>query len=51
VKWKDDVKQDLKIMIAYNWKKQAESRNEWKQIFEQAKTHRVLAAIEEEEEE
>jgi hypothetical protein len=34
MKREDDVKQDLKVMKIYRWKKQAKSRKEWERIVE-----------------
>jgi hypothetical protein len=42
VKWEDDVKQDARVIKCYYLKKQTESRNGWKQINEQTKTHEEL---------
>jgi hypothetical protein len=42
LKWEDDVKQVSKVMKIYLWEKQAKSRNEWKRIIEQARTHKEL---------
>jgi hypothetical protein len=42
LKIKCKAEQDLKVMKIYYWKKQARSRNEWKQIIGQGKTHMEL---------
>jgi hypothetical protein len=42
MKWEGYRKQDLKVMKIYHWKKQGQSRNDWKQIVEQAKIHKEL---------
>jgi hypothetical protein len=44
MKWENDVKQDTSIKgkKIYRSKRQAKSRNEWKRIIEQAKTHKEL---------
>jgi hypothetical protein len=39
LRWKEDVRNDLKAMKVENWKKLAQDRNKWKGIIEQAKTH------------
>jgi hypothetical protein len=38
----DDVRNDLKKMGAKNWKQRVQERNQWKEIIEQAKTHKEL---------
>ena len=43
MRWDDNAKHDLNVMKINHWKKQAESRNWWKRIIKQAKTHRVVA--------
>jgi hypothetical protein len=40
MKWKDNIKQNLKVTAIYRCKKQAKSRNVWKQITEQATDRR-----------
>jgi hypothetical protein len=42
MRWEEYVKHHLKVMKINNWKKQTKSRNEWKRIIEQAKTHKEL---------
>jgi hypothetical protein len=37
-RWDDDVRNDIKIMKANNWKEYAKDRNKWKAIVERAKT-------------
>jgi hypothetical protein len=39
LRWKENVRNDLKVMKVQNWKKLAQDRNKWKGIIEQAKTH------------
>ena len=44
MKCEGDVKQNLKAMKMYHWKKQAKCRNELKKIIEQAKSHESCSA-------
>jgi hypothetical protein len=37
-----DVRNDLKKMGVKNWKQRVQERNQWKEIIEQAKTHKEL---------
>jgi hypothetical protein len=39
---KENVRNDLKKMGAKNWKQTVQERNQWKEITEQAKTHKEL---------
>jgi hypothetical protein len=38
----DDVKSDLGSMGVENWKQKLQERKQWKEITEQAKTHKEL---------
>ena len=49
VRWEDDVRNDLRKMGVSNWKQRAQERKQWKEVIEQAKTHRVVELKEEEE--
>jgi hypothetical protein len=42
LRWEDDVRNDLKKMGLKNWKQRVQERNQWKEIIEQAKTHKEL---------
>jgi hypothetical protein len=42
LRWEDDVTNDLKKMGVKNWKQRVQERNLWKEIIEQAKTHKEL---------
>jgi hypothetical protein len=42
LRWEDNVRNDLKKMGVKNWKQRVQERNQWKEIIEQAKTHREL---------
>ena len=42
LRWKDDVRNDLRKMGVKNWKQRVEERKQWKDIIEQAKTHKEL---------
>jgi hypothetical protein len=42
VRWKDDVRNDLRKMGVSNWKQRTQERKQWKGIIEQAKTHKEL---------
>ena len=42
VRWEDDVRNDLRKMGVNNWKQTTQERKKWKEIFEQAKTHKEL---------
>ena len=42
VRWEDDVRNDLRNMGVNNWKHTTQERKKWKEIIEQAKTHKEL---------
>jgi len=42
VRWEDDVRNDLRKMGVNNWKQRTQERKQWKEIIEQAKTHKEL---------
>ena len=42
VRWEDDVRNDLRKMGVTNWKQMTRERKKWKEIIEQAKTHKEL---------
>jgi hypothetical protein len=42
LRWENDVRNDLKKMGVKNWKQRVQERNQWKEIIEQAKTHKEL---------
>jgi len=42
VRWEDDVRNDLRKMGVNNWKQRAQERKQWKEITEQARTHKEL---------
>ena len=42
VRWEDDVRNDLRKMGVSNWKQRTQERKQWKEIIEQAKTHKEL---------
>jgi hypothetical protein len=37
IRWKDDVREDLKNLGIYNWITRTQDRSSWKEIVEQAK--------------
>jgi hypothetical protein len=37
IRWKDDVREDLKDLGIYNWITRTQDRSSWKEIVEQAK--------------
>jgi hypothetical protein len=41
-RWEDDVRNDLGRVGTKNWKQNAQERKQWKEITEQAKTHKKL---------
>ena len=41
-RWEDDVRNDLRKMGVSNWKQRTQERKQWKEIIEQAKTHKEL---------
>ena len=42
VRWEDDVRNDLRKMGVNIWKQRTQERKQWKEIIEQAKTHKEL---------
>jgi hypothetical protein len=42
LRWEDDARNDLRKMGVKNWKQRAQEKKRWKEIIEQAKTHRKL---------
>jgi len=42
VRCEDDVRNDLRKMGVNNWKQTTQERKKWKEIIEQAKTHKEL---------
>ena len=42
LRWEDDVRNDLRKMGVINWKQMMQERKKWKEIIEQAKTHKEL---------
>jgi hypothetical protein len=42
VRWEDDVRNVLRKMGVTNWKQRIQERKQWKEIIEQAKTHKEL---------
>jgi hypothetical protein len=42
LRWEDDVRNDLGRTGTKNWKQKAQERKQWKEIIEQAKTHKEL---------
>ena len=42
VRWEDDVRNDLRKMGVNNWKQTTQERKKWKEVIEQAKTHKEL---------
>jgi hypothetical protein len=42
LRWEDEARNDLRKMGVKNWKKRAQERKQWKEIIEQAKTHKEL---------
>jgi hypothetical protein len=41
-RWEDDVRKDLRKMGVNNWKQRMQERKKWKEIIEEAKTHKEL---------
>jgi len=37
-RWEDDVLEDIKSINIRNWKKEAQNRDSWKKVVEQART-------------
>ena len=50
-RWLDQVEEDLQKMKVRSWREKSKDRSLWSTIVKQAKTHRVVAPCEEEEEE
>jgi len=45
VRWEDDVRHDLRKKIGVtNWKQRTQERRQWKELIEQAKTHKELSS-------
>ena len=42
LRWEDDVRNNLGSMGVENWKQKVQERKQWKEIIEQAKTHKEL---------
>ena len=42
LRWEDDVRNGLRKMRVINWKQTTQERKKWKEIIEQAKTHKEL---------
>jgi hypothetical protein len=42
LRWEDDARNDPRKMGVKNWKQKAQERKQWKEIIEQAKTHKEL---------
>jgi hypothetical protein len=42
VRWEDDVRKELRKMGVNNWKQRTQERKKWKEIIEQATTHKAL---------
>jgi hypothetical protein len=42
VRWENDVRKYLRKMGVNNWKQRTQERKKWKEIIEQAKTHKEL---------
>ena len=42
LRWEDDVRNDMGSMGVKNWKQKVQERKQWKEIIEQAKTHKEL---------
>jgi hypothetical protein len=42
VRWEGDVRNGLRKMGVTNWKQRTQERKQWKEIIEQAKTHKEL---------
>ena len=38
IRWEDDVLEDIKSMNVSNWKNEAQNRDRWKKVVEQART-------------
>jgi hypothetical protein len=42
VRWEDDVRNDMRKMGVSNWKETTQERKKWKEVIEQAETHKEL---------
>jgi hypothetical protein len=42
LRWEDDARKDLRKMEVKNCKQRAQERKQWKEIIQQAKTHKGL---------
>ena len=42
VRWEDNVRKDLRKMGVTNLKQRTQERKQWKEIIEQARTHKEL---------
>jgi len=42
LRWEDDVRNNLRKIRVKNWKQRVQERKQWKDIIEQAKTHKEL---------
>jgi hypothetical protein len=42
LRWEDDARNDLRKMGVKNWKQRSQERKQWKEIIEQANTHKEL---------
>jgi hypothetical protein len=42
LRWEDDARNELRKMEVKNWEQGAQERKQWKEIIEQAKTHKEL---------
>jgi hypothetical protein len=42
LRWEDDARNDRRKMGVKNWKQRVQERKQWKEINEQAKTHKEL---------
>jgi hypothetical protein len=42
LRWEDDARNDLRKVRVKNWKQRVQERKQWKEITEQAKTHKEL---------
>jgi hypothetical protein len=40
LRWEDEVRNDLRKIRVKNWKQRVQNRKKWKEIIEQAKTHK-----------
>jgi hypothetical protein len=42
LRWEDDARIDLRKMGVKNWKQHVQERKKWKEVIEQARTHKEL---------